>query len=283
MSVRQRAQARDRGVVADLSLSGLSLADELLGPSPRRSRSHRMLRRVRGAAVVSAGIAALAALVGGGLLLVTPAVGNARELVQALDRHRAADPGSPVPGRLAVALLASQDDHVYAVAGSTGSGGQGGTLSRQLARLLYAGGTGPAAKVEQVVLGLKLDMRYTRAQMFQMYADAAYFGHRIHGLAAASCGYFGEPPAGLSWAQAAMLAWIVQAPVARNPLTDPAMARTGEAQVLGRLVAEHALTSGQASAALGQVIDVGVRPAKSRAGQPAVSSATRTEYAGRSC
>jgi membrane peptidoglycan carboxypeptidase len=105
------------------------------------------------------------------------------------------------------------------------------------------------------VVGVKLDVRYTPAQILQMYSDAAYFGHRFYGLAAASCGYFGKPPAALSWAQAAILAAITQAPVAEDPFTHPAMARAGEAQVLDRLVAKHTLTSTQASAARGRVIE----------------------------
>jgi len=94
-----------------------------------------------------------------------------------------------------------------------------------------------------------LDLTYSKAQVLQMCADVAYFGHGFYGLAAASCGYFGQRPAQLSWAQAAMLAGLVLRPSADNPLDHPARARAREAHVLGRLVATQVLTSAQAAAA----------------------------------
>ncbi len=137
------------------------------------------------------------------------------------------------------------------LAGLTGGGDQGGaTLYQQLAKLLYTpDGAGAAAKAEQVALAVKLDLAYNKTQILQMYADVAYFGHGFYGLPAASCGYFGELPTQLSWAQAAMLARLVLAPSADNPLDHPARARAREAHVLGRLVVTRTLTRGEASAA----------------------------------
>jgi penicillin-binding protein 1A len=80
----------------------------------------------------------------------------------------------------------------------------------------------------------------------------AYFGQGYYSLGAASCGYFGVPPAGLTWPQAALLAGAVQAPTAYDPLSHPAQARAREAHVLSRLVATGVLTAPQASAALAQ-------------------------------
>jgi membrane peptidoglycan carboxypeptidase len=88
-----------------------------------------------------------------------------------------------------------------------------------------------------------------RAEILQLYADVAYFGHGYYGLAAASCGYFAVPPAGLSWPQAAMLAGLVQAPSADDPLTHLAAARARESHVLARLTATGALTAAQAAGA----------------------------------
>jgi membrane carboxypeptidase/penicillin-binding protein PbpC len=85
--------------------------------------------------------------------------------------------------------------------------------------MLYTpGGSGPGAQAEQVILGIKLDLSYSKPQILRLYADVAYFGHGYFGLARASCGYFGVTPAGLTWSQAALLAGLVQAPSADNPV-----------------------------------------------------------------
>jgi membrane peptidoglycan carboxypeptidase len=85
-----------------------------------------------------------------------------------------------------------------------------------------------------------------------MYAEVAYFGDGYYGLTAASCGYFGKEPADLNWAQAAMLAGVVNAPTADDPRTHPLAARAREAHVFDRLVAVGDLTRAQAGAAFAQ-------------------------------
>ncbi len=267
MTVRHPAPAGERGRGPGADPHRLSLAPgELFRARRRRGRCRRIARRLRRAVALAAALATLGTISFGALLLITPAVGNAPKLVRAQDRaHHAAWPGPPVPRRFAASLTATEEHGFSAEAGTgppaiagvslagliAGGGQGGGALYQQLARLLYTpGDSGLAARAEQVVLGVKLDLSYTRAQVLQMYADLAYFGHGFYGLAAASCGYFAEPPARLSWAQAAMLAGLVQAPAAGDPFRHPARARAREAQVLGRLVAMHALTSAQAAAAL---------------------------------
>jgi penicillin-binding protein 1A len=202
------------------------------------------------------------------LLLATPSVGNAPSLARAFDRaHHVVYPGPPVPARFAAALVSTEDHRFYSEPGVdpfaiarvirgriTGQPDQGGaTLYQQLAKMLYtAGGSGPLAEVEQIALGIKLDLSYSKAEILQLYAAVAYFGHGYYGLAAASCGYFGVTPAALSWPQAALLAGLVQAPSADNPLAHFAVARAREAHVLGRLAATGALTQRQASQAYRQ-------------------------------
>jgi hypothetical protein len=229
------------------------------GYPPRRRRTFRGLRRL---AAVVLGFCLLGALLLGALLLITPPVGNAPALARAIDRqHRAAYPGPPVPARFAAALTATEDHRFYTEPGIDPFGvarvafdavtrrpDQGGaTLYQQLAKMLYTpGGSGILSKAEEVALGIKLNFSYPKAQILQMYADVAYFGHGYYGLRSASCGYFGLPPAALSWPQAAMLAGIVQAPSLDDPFTHYVSARAREAHVLARLAAVGRLTPAQA-------------------------------------
>ncbi len=119
--------------------------------------------------------------------------------------------------------------------------------------MLYTpGGSGLITEVEQVMLGIKLDLTFSKAQILRMYADVAYFGHGYYGLAAASCGYFGTQPAGLTLPEAATLAGLVQGPSADDPIAHYAQGRAREAHVLGRLVATGKITAAQSAAAYAQ-------------------------------
>jgi penicillin-binding protein 1A len=78
----------------------------------------------------------------------------------------------------------------------------------------------------------------------------AYYGHGYYGLNAASCGYFGKRPAGLSLVQGAMLAGVVNAPSYDDPLAYPVRARARLEHVIGRMAAVGYLTQAQEAAAL---------------------------------
>jgi membrane peptidoglycan carboxypeptidase len=239
------------------------------GPAPAGGRSRRTERHLprwlRRALIVVLAIALAGALAFAGLMLATPSVSTAPLLAQAFDRaHGAAYPGPLVPERFAAALVATEDHRFYSepgfdpiaigrvIAGRvTGQPDQGGaTLYQQLAKMLYTPGrSGAGVEAEQVILGIKLDLSYSKPQILRLYADVAYFGHGYYGLAQASCGYFGVTPAGLTWPQAALLAGLVQAPSADNPIAHFTVARAREAHVLGRLVATGTLTQAQAARA----------------------------------
>jgi penicillin-binding protein 1A len=237
-------------------------APTALLPAAPRQHSFRWIKRL--CATVMA-LVALGVIAFTGLMLVLPGVADAPALARAMDRaHHAAYPGSGVPPRVAAALIATEDHRFYSEPGidllavgreqfgrlSGGSGQDAATLDQQLAKMLYAPGrSGLLAEAEQILLGVKLDLNYSKAQILQLYADVAYFGHGYYGLAAASCGYFAERPARLSWGQAAMLAGLVQAPSVDDPLSHFANARAREAHVLVRLIDTGKLTPRQASRA----------------------------------
>jgi membrane peptidoglycan carboxypeptidase len=202
----------------------------------------------------------------GMLLLVTPSVGNARQIVMRIDAaHGAAYPGPAVPPRFARALEATEDHRFnsepgldpiamvrFALGEVTGEGDQGGaTLYAQLAKTLYTpGDSSTAAQLEQAALAVKLRFSYGPAEVLRMYSDAVYFGHGYYGIANASCGYFGVPPGQMSWPQAALLAGLVYGPTVDDPLEFPANAVAREQHVMGRLVATGTLTQEQANSYL---------------------------------
>lgn len=238
------------------------------GPPSKPPRRRRRLRRTRRLLAVAVVLGLLGGIMFAGLLIVAPSVANAPALVLALEKaHHAVYPGQPVPERFAAALVATEDHRFYAEAGIDpfviarmtadsvmGKPDQGGsTLYQQLAKMLYVPGrSGTLAKAEQMLLGVKLALSYPKAEILQMYSSVAYFGHGFYGLQAASCGYFAVAPAELTWPQAALLAGLVQAPTADDPLTHLTLARAGEAHMLDRLAAMGKLTQVQAGHAYQQ-------------------------------
>ena len=216
-------------------------------------------------------VVALAA--GLGLLFVlTPSAGRATALARAqAQQHHIAYPGPPVPRYFAQALVATEDHRFYRepgvdpfalvrVAASWITGrtdGGGSTIDQQLAKNLYTSGHSSFVQiVEQVVLALKLNRTYSRAEILRLYAEVAYYGHGYYGLNAASCGYFGRPPSGLTLVQAAMLAGVVNDPTYDDPLVYPARARARLVHVIGRMAAVGYLTKAQQATELKAPLDL---------------------------
>lgn len=207
-----------------------------------------------------------------GLMMVTPSGANEPSQAATLARaHHAPYPGPPVPERFAAALVATEDHRFHSELGLdplaiarvivgrlTSQPDQGGsTLYQQLARMLYTpGGSGLTAEAEQFALGVKLAFSYSKAEILQMYADIVYFGRGYYGLQEASCGYFGVSPAALSWPQAAMLAGLLPAPSAYDPIAHLPLARAREQHVLDRLVATGQLTQAQANRAFKEPLHI---------------------------
>jgi membrane peptidoglycan carboxypeptidase len=229
----------------------------------RRSWQLRLLLTI--AKVVLVVVAVFAAFVAL-LYAFTPSASQATSLARAqAAEHHIAYPGPPVPQYFAEALVATEDHRFYAdpgvdplavvrVAASWISGhtdGGGSTIDQQLAKNLYTSGHSSFPQiVEQVVLAVKLNHAYSRAEILRLYSEIAYYGHGYYGLQAASCGYFGHPPDQLTVVQAAMLAGAVNAPTYDDPLVYPAQARARLVHVIDRMAAVGYLTKAQRDAAL---------------------------------
>jgi membrane peptidoglycan carboxypeptidase len=217
-------------------------------------------------------VVVLLVLAGGAIFVLTPSAGQAMTLTQdQAQEHHIAYPGPQVPQYFAEALVATEDHRFYSDPGVdplamaraafswlTGQQDQGGsTIDQQLAKNLYTSGhSGFTQVIEQMALAVKLNTTYSRAQILQMYAEVAYYGHGYYGLGAASCGYFGRTPAELSLVQAAMLAGVVNAPTYDDPLVYPTQARARLVHVIGRMAAVGYLTLSQETAALNASLDL---------------------------
>lgn len=213
---------------------------------------------------------------GAGLALAaaSPSVSSAPSRVAAiLAAHGDPSDGGVVPAKVGAAVLATEDSRFYhdpaidpygtvrAVWGLvTSNPNEGGaTIEIQLAKLLYTPKrSDPLALAEQTVLAFKLDQRFSKEKILAMYLDAAYFGDGAYGVTAASQLYFGLPPDQLDWAQASLVAGLVQAPSAYDPIHHLSLALERRAHVLARLVAVGTLSPAQVKAIEAEPLDPAV-------------------------
>ncbi len=98
-------------------------------------------------------------------------------------------------------------------------------------------------------MAFRLDQHFSKAHILALYLDASYFGDGAYGVVQAANHYFDLAPSQLSWAQASLLAGLVQAPSEYDPHGHFSLARQRQSHVLARLVATHQLTASQAAAA----------------------------------
>jgi len=197
---------------------------------------------------------------------LTPSVAGAAQLVRThlSGLHSSELVVLPQPDRVGQALIATEDSRFWQTPGIdpvstlraglatvTGNIDTGAaTVEQQLAKnLYYPQNDGVLSKVKEAELSLKLDTHYSKNDILRLYLADVYFGHGFYGLPAAAHGYFGVSPAQLSWAQASMLAGLVQAPSAYDPIDHLSTGRLRQRHVLNRLVATKVLSRAQADAA----------------------------------
>jgi penicillin-binding protein 1B len=113
----------------------------------------------------------------------------------------------------------------------------GSTITQQLARNLFLTREPTLRrKASEALIAVILERRLTKQQIFTMYANEIYMGHRdsfaIHGFAEASKAYFGKELGDLTLHEAATLAGIIPAPNAYSPVDHPDRAETRRNRIL---------------------------------------------------
>lgn len=118
-------------------------------------------------------------------------------------------------------LRAASED---ALAGRIVQGGS--TLTQQLAKNLFLTRERTfKRKMQEALLALYLESRYSKDQILTLYLNRVYFGAGVYGIEAAAQRFFGKHASELTLTEAAMLAGSVKAPARFNPLADPDASR----------------------------------------------------------
>lgn len=119
-------------------------------------------------------------------------------------------------------------------AGRVVSGGS--TLTMQVARLLDPHPRTFGGKFRQLWRAFQLEWHLSKRDILTLYLNRAPFGGTLQGIGAASWAYLGKPPAELSYADAALLAVLPQAPSRLRPDRWPERAQAARNKVLDRLL-----------------------------------------------
>ena len=127
----------------------------------------------------------------------------------------------------------------------------GSTITQQLAKNLFLTQERTVSrKLQEVVLALWLEHKFSKAQILELYLNRVYFGSGAYGIEAAAQRYFGKSARKLTLPEAAMLAGLVQSPsrLAPNRNPDGAERRAGlviaamaEQKMIGDDAAKRAL------------------------------------------
>jgi penicillin-binding protein 1A len=124
--------------------------------------------------------------------------------------------------------------------------GGASTITMQLAGNLFLDRSDRSfrRKMQEMLLALQIERRYTKPQIFAMYSNQVYLAHGNYGFAAASEFYFGKPVGDLKLQEAALLAGMVNGPKF-SPLTNPTGALQRRNLVLYRMEEEGKITSAE--------------------------------------
>ncbi|GIL01755.1 MAG: penicillin-binding protein [Alphaproteobacteria bacterium] len=119
----------------------------------------------------------------------------------------------------------------------------GSTLTQQLAKNLFLEPDRTVGrKIQEAVLALWLETRFSKDEILELYLNRVYFGAGAYGVDAAARRYFGKSASELTLAESALLAGLLKAPSRLSPARDP-QAADARAQVVLAAMQEAGLIS----------------------------------------
>ena len=92
----------------------------------------------------------------------------------------------------------------------------GSTITMQTIRMARNKNRNLFQKCIEMIMATRLELTYRKSTILSLYASHAPFGGNVMGIEAASWRYFGHPPTDLSWAEAALLSVLPNAPSAMH-------------------------------------------------------------------
>ena len=135
------------------------------------------------------------------------------------------------------------------------------TLTMQLTRNLFLSSEKTyGRKIQEVFLSVQIERRFTKQQIFELYANQIYLGHGTYGFEAGSEFFFSKHVKDLTLPEAALLAALPKGPEAYSPLKYPDRALRRRNLVLSEMLDDKKITEVQADAAKAAPLGLHLEP-----------------------
>ncbi len=198
-----------------------------------------------------------------------------------------------LPTLLVRAFLAAEDDRFFEHPGvdyqgllraamalvRTGEKRQGGsTITMQVARNFFLSPEKTyRRKLAETLLALRIESRFSKQEIFELYANKIFFGHRAYGIAAAAQTYYGKSVEALTLPEMAMLAGLPKGPSIFNPIANPKRALERRNYVLRRMHSLRFIDDSAYQQALAAVDDAELHGNATEADAPYVAEMVRRQ------
>ena len=92
-------------------------------------------------------------------------------------------------------------------------------------------------KFQELALAIRVEEKYTKEEIFELYLNQIYLGNGVYGIGTASEFYFHKPASKLTLTEGAMLAGIIREPAEYDPFTHATKTKVRRNEVLVRMEA----------------------------------------------
>ncbi len=117
------------------------------------------------------------------------------------------------------------------------------TVTQQLSRMLFlTNERNWRRKFQEMLLAIQIERRFTKPQIFTMYANQVNLGHGNFGFVAAAQFYFGKQLNQLTLPEAALLAAIPKSATLYSPIAHPERSRERRNTVLAAMLENRKIT-----------------------------------------
>lgn len=124
------------------------------------------------------------------------------------------------------------------------------TITMQLARNLYLSPERSFhRKLNEILLSMQIERRFTKAQIFTLYANQIFLGHGVYGFEAGAQYYFSKHAKDLTLEEAALLAGLPKGPSAFSPINNPERALRRRNLVINAMLEDGKITAAEAARA----------------------------------
>lgn len=135
------------------------------------------------------------------------------------------------------------------------------TITMQLARNLFLSNEKTfGRKFQEVILSMQIERRFTKNQIFELYANQIYLGRGTYGFEAGAQYYFSKHAKDLTLPEAALLAGLPKGPEYYSPVRHPERALKRRNLVLSEMEHDDKITEKQADAAKGAPLGLHIEP-----------------------